>query len=265
MDKPVYWNQRRRQQFQHREFSTMTAPRLNSADPAPAQRRTATLNRLLDVSLVLNTNLSLKPMLMHIMEAACEITEAEAASVLLYNRNTDELRFVASNTPGANVDEMLRIPVPLEGSIAGQIVRERRAIVIQDAETDPRIYRSIDKSIGFVTRSLLGVPMPVKGSVVGVLEALNKRGGPWGEDDLHYLNILASHAAVAITNARQTEAIRKAYEELNKLDKIKSEFIAIASHELRTPLGVILGYASFLKEEAQGDASDHAAAVMNSA
>ena len=123
----------------------------------------------------------------------------------------------------------------------------------------------MDKSIGFVTRSLLGVPMHVKGSVVGVLEALNKRGGPWAEDDQHNLDILASHAAVAITNARQTEAIRKAYEELDKLDKVKSEFIAIASHELRTPLGVILGYASFLKEEAQGEASEHAAAVINSA
>lgn len=107
--------------------------------------------------------------------------------------------------------------------------------------------------------------MHVKGSVIGVLEALNKREGGWTQDDLNNLTILASHAAVAISNARQTEALRKANEELNKLDKIKNDFIAIASHELRTPLSVILGYASFLKDEAQGEASDHAAAVLNSA
>ena len=43
-------------------------------------------------------------------------------------------------------------------------------------------------------------------------------------------------------------ALQKANEELNQLDKLKSDFIAIASHELRTPLGVILGYTSFLQE-----------------
>src|SRR5262249_2277002 len=66
------------------------------------------------------------------------------------------------------------------------------------------------------------------------------------------------------------EALQKAYDELDQLDKLKNDFIAIASHELRTPLGVILGYASFLKEELTEDnpdseANEHAEAVLNSA
>lgn len=223
------------------------------------------LSRLLDVSLVLNLNVALKPILGYIMEAACEIALCDAASILLYNKNSDELRFAASNTPGADTDALQKIPVPMANSIGGQIVRENRPIIIQNADEDPRIYRTVDESIGFTTKSLLGVPMHVKGSVIGVLEALNKREGGWTQEDLNNLTILASHAAVAISNARQTEALRKANEELNKLDKIKNDFIAIASHELRTPLSVILGYASFLKDEAQGEASDHAAAVLNSA
>ena len=64
------------------------------------QRRNAILTRMLEVSLVLNSNLALKPLLTYIMEEACAITEAEAASVLLYDRKTDELRFVASMSPG---------------------------------------------------------------------------------------------------------------------------------------------------------------------
>jgi signal transduction histidine kinase len=228
-------------------------------------RRNEILQRLLEISLSLNGSVSLKPLLNSIMEAACEIVDSEAASILLYVSNTDELRFAASNTPGENIETLMRVPVPLEGSVAGQIARENRPIIIQDATVDPRIYRPVDLSIGFVTRSLLGVPLHIKGNVIGVLEALNKRTGRWTEDDVYYVSILASHAAVAIQNARQAEAIRKAYTELDKLDKIKNDFIAIASHELRTPLGVILGYASFLKEEAQGEASGHADAVLNSA
>ncbi len=228
------------------------------------QRQNAVLNRLLDVSLILNSNLAIKPLLGFIMEATCEITSSEAASIMLYDRNADQLRFVAANSPGTDMAKLAAIPVPMEGSIGGQIVRENRSIMIQD-ESDPRIYRPVDNAIKFRTRSLLGVPMQIKGEVIGVLESVNKREGPWTEEDRSHLSILASQAAVAIQNAQQAEALRKAYDSLHQLDKLKSDFIAIASHELRTPLGVILGYASFLQEEAQGEASEHATAVLNSA
>jgi signal transduction histidine kinase len=228
-------------------------------------RRNTILGRLLEVSLILNSNMALAPMLNYIMEAVCEITEADAASVLLYDAKKDQLRFVAANTPGADVNEMLKIPVPMESSVAGQIARENHYIVIDDAAQDARIFRPVDKSIGFTTRSLLGVPLYVKGTLIGVLEAINKRAERWTPDDVGYLQILASHAAVALQNAQQTEALRAANAELEKLDKIKNDFIAIASHELRTPLGVILGYASFLKEESEGEVSEHATAVLNSA
>jgi signal transduction histidine kinase len=58
--------------------------------------------------------------------------------------------------------------------------------------------------------------------------------------------------------------LRKANQELSELDKLKNDFIAIASHELRTPLAVILGYASFLQDESEGKASEHAAKVLAS-
>jgi signal transduction histidine kinase len=61
------------------------------------------------------------------------------------------------------------------------------------------------------------------------------------------------------------QQLQRAYDELNKLDTLKNDFIAIASHELRTPLSVILGYATFLKEDAEGEVGEHAAAVLNSA
>ena len=61
------------------------------------QRQNGVLNRLLDVSLILNSNLAIKPLLGFIMEATCEITSSEAASIMLYDQNADELRFVAVN------------------------------------------------------------------------------------------------------------------------------------------------------------------------
>lgn len=236
------------------------------------EQQATILNRLLDVSVILNSNLALKPLLQFIMSSVCEITDSEAASILLYDGKADQLRFVASNTPGTNIEELDKIPVPMEGSKAGEIFRENRPVMVQDASAaDAGIYRPVDTTIGFVTRSLLGVPMRVKeGDPIGVLEAVNKKQGEWTDNDRNHLSILAAQAAVAIQNAQQAEALQKAYDELDQLDKLKNDFIAVASHELRTPLGVILGYASFLKEELTEDnpdseANEHAEAVLNSA
>lgn len=160
---------------------------------------------------------------------------------------------------------MARIPVPMESSIAGAIFRENRPQIINRVELDPRHYREVGQKIKFETRSLIGVPMRIKDNVTGVLEALNQREGSFDEDDAAILSIIASQAAVAINNARLLDALQKAYQELGKVHKIKSDFIAIASHELRTPLGVILGYAAFLKEDAQGQSLELAEAVLNAA
>lgn len=223
------------------------------------------LNELTEISTVLNSTLQLDPLLEYIMDKAAEITDSAAASVLLWNQNTQELFFAATSSKDSVSQSLIGKPVPMN-SIAGTILREKRIIVVDDAQQDPRHYDKLDEESKFVTSSLLGVPMTSKNRVIGVLEAINKRNLPWTDEDQHYLSILAAQAAVAIESAQLVRALRKANEELNQLDKLKSDFIAIASHELRTPLGVIMGYASFLQEDARDKAvSDHAEKVMGSA
>ncbi|OGO10499.1 MAG: hypothetical protein A2Z66_11615 [Chloroflexi bacterium RBG_13_66_10] len=221
------------------------------------------LSRMVEVSVTLNSTLDLDRLLQFIIGTAADLVACEAASVMLVDENTHELFFAAAT--GSDPRELAGIPVPLEGSIAGTIVREDRPLIINDVTTDPRHFRQVGEKTGFQTRSLIGVPMRIRERVLGVLEAVNKRQGVFNEADLQTLSIIASLAAVAIENARLLRALQGAYDELGKLDKLKSDFIAVASHELRTPLGVILGYAAILKEEAAGESSGHAAAVLNSA
>ncbi len=222
------------------------------------------LSRLVEISLVVNSTLDLRALLSTIMNHAAEITGAESASIMLYDQKSGQLRFVATST-SPEAPELLDIPVPLDGSIAGSILRDNAPVMLDDVSQDPRHFRSTDEKSGFVTRSLLGVPMCYKDKPIGVLEAVNKKSGTWADNDRRSLIVLASQAAIAIKNAQMVEQLRRAYNELDQLGKLKDDFISIASHELRTPLSVILGYASFLREDASDELSAHAAAVLNSA
>ena len=233
----------------------------NAADLA---RKVAVLTRLAETTVVLNSSLKLKTLLSELMNTAAEIVGAEGASVLLWDARQNELRFAATTTGEAS-ESLIGRPVPLEGSLAGTIWRDNRTLTIEDTSADPRHYREVDQSIAFQTRSLLGVPMRSKQRVIGVLEAVNKRAPPWSADDARYLEILAAQAAVAIEGAQLVGALQKANDELAQLDKLKSDFIALASHELRTPLGVILGYATFLQDNEDTGVRGLADKVVDSA
>jgi signal transduction histidine kinase len=212
------------------------------------------LTRILEISEALTSTLDLEPLLQQILVAATELTETEAASIMLHDERAGDLRFVAAS----NNQELVRqnIRVPIEDSIAGTIFTTRQPMLIENADNDPRHNDQVDQKIDFQTRSILGVPLLIKDRATGVVEVVNKvQNVPFSSEDIQVLSTLAAHAAVAIENAQLVNALRKAYQKLNDLDKLKSNFIAIASHELRTPLALILGYASMIKEES-GDKSD---------
>lgn len=222
------------------------------------------LTQLAEISASLNAQIRLKPLLKHIMDVAVQITDCEAASVLLWDVRKQQLVFRASTTVQHTDVDLIGMPVPMD-SIAGRVFRENRILQVDDVRKDRRHYQGVDRNIDFQTHSLLGVPLTYKDRVIGVLEAMNKRTMPWTSDDRHYLRILAAQAAVSIESAQLVTELKRANEELNEVDKLKNDFIAIASHELRTPLGVIMGYASFLQEEESESAKEHASKVLESA
>lgn len=228
------------------------------------ENKVSILQQLADISASLNAQVKIRPLLKHIMDVAVQITDCEAASVLLWDNVKQQLVFAASTTTTANDTNLFGMVVPMD-SIAGTIYKENRVMQVDDTRQEPRHYEKVDEDIQFETRSLLGVPLTYKGRPIGVLEAMNKRTMPWTADDRNYLTTLAAQAAVAIENTKMLTELREANQELSEVDKLKNDFIAIASHELRTPLGVIMGYASFLQEEESTSAKENAGKVLESA
>lgn len=226
-------------------------------------KRLKQMERLVEVSLTLNSTQNLEELLQSIIQTATEILECEAASILLHDEKRNRLFFAAAT--GSDPKKLAQIPVPLDGSLAGNIFREDKTIILNDVTHDPRHYGAVGEQINFQPRSLLGVPMRIKEQGVGVLEALNKRNGEFSQEDARLLSVVASHAAIAIHNAQLIHALQKAYEDISETDRLKSNFLALASHELRTPLGIIIGYASFLQESNLPDVTDNAERVLSAA
>jgi signal transduction histidine kinase len=182
--------------------------------------------RLIEISRDLTSTLDLEPLLNRIIEAARDLCDAEAASILLYDGAAKELYFQAAT----NMDPLMRgLSVPMD-SIAGWIVLNRQAVRISDVDKDERYFKKIAKTVSFATKSIMGVPLITKDKVIGVLEVLNKQKGEFSEADEDLLTVLGAQAAVAIENAHLFQ---------------QSDLIAEFVHELRNPLASI-NTASYL-------------------
>lgn len=222
------------------------------------------LERLIRMMAVVNSTLDLPQLLDIIAELAAQLTHTASASVLLIDERSKELRFVA--VTGQHSDNLKPVVVPMDRSIAGTVVQENRPLLIRDVRADPRWYQDADQASGFDTHSIIAVPLQLRGEVIGVVEAVNKQdGSDMAWDDVEILSTLATQAAIAVNNARLLTQLQAAYDELNQLDRLKSEFIAVAAHELRTPLSLILGYSAFLQANSSGLARGHAEVVLQGA
>jgi signal transduction histidine kinase len=170
----------------------------------------------------------------------------------MYEEETDLLKFVSG--PSAFREVMKRTRMPLEKSVAGWVYRQAKPVHIPDIRKDPRIQPEIENILGFQIRSILAIPLTFRAETIGVIEVFNKHNeAHYTEDDVTILETLASQAAVVTLGTLLIEETEHAYKELEELERVKSNFIAIAAHELRTPLGLILGHATFLSESITDD------------
>jgi signal transduction histidine kinase len=192
----------------------------------------ARLERLIEISRSLNSTLSLGPLLDLVVGAARELSEAEDCSIMLVDRSSGQLYFkAATNLPGVR-----SIVVPMDGSIAGWVVRIGEPLVISNARKDPRFSRNIvktDEQSGSITLSVLAVPLIARENVIGVLEAINKKDKiEFTQEDTELLTVLGDQAAVAVQNALLFQ---------------QSDLISEIVHEMRTPLTSIVAYADLMQ------------------
>ena len=221
------------------------------------QRRNRGLAMLNQVGQELVATLDLQQVTVRSLQAVTEIIGAEGATVWLWDENQNRgksevqedwliCRVVFHQGQG-------RSPANLRlrsgQGVVGWVAQNGESVVVASTSDDPRFSSTVDEQTGFRTVSLLAVPLQVRGSILGVLEVVNKLSGDFDTDDQLLVETLAVSAAIAIDNARLVRALRQHTVELEARNEELDTFAHTVAHDLKGPLGYIVGFAQVLEED----------------
>ncbi|MBI4819219.1 MAG: GAF domain-containing protein [Deltaproteobacteria bacterium] len=176
-------------------------------DYASVVRRNQKLTALLEVAKAMTAERDLDRLLNLIMRESVRTVDAERCTLFLLDRERGELW---SKIAHGMAQEIIRLQIGV--GIAGHVAETGEILNIADAYEDARFSRSTDVQTGYHTKTILCVPMIGTKGVVGVVQALNHAGGPFGADDEELLMALCANAAAAIENASLYEEIERLFE-----------------------------------------------------
>lgn len=179
---------------------------------ASAERRERRHQALVEIIHEITTTLERDELLDRILEQARDLLAVEATSIWLRDPQKDGRGdLVLHMATGHRREHMTAHRVPAGQGIIGHVVASGQPVMVNDVRADPRFYSRIDEQTGFVTRSIVCVPLhapgirlggergAIRGSVIGGAQALNKLDGrPFTVEDLEIFETLARQAATVI-------------------------------------------------------------------
>ncbi|MCA9980502.1 MAG: GAF domain-containing protein, partial [Anaerolineales bacterium] len=227
---------------------------------------TTTLN---EIGRALSSTLNLEEVLDLILENMATLIDYNRAAVFMHRRSALEL-MSSRGFPATAQD--LRIPITDDEDVFLHIYHTKQPLAIPDVTLYPgwKQFETLPNA-----RTWLGIPLLREDEVVGMLSLAREAAEPYTQDEIDLTVAFANQAAVALQNARlynrvnrfnqqlefevqqRTQALTEAYDQLEKLDRTKSDFISVASHELRTPITVLRGYSDMLRHDGTIQANDY--------
>jgi PAS domain S-box-containing protein len=177
-----------------------------------AQRRADVMAALAQSAASINASLELEDVLQRILDQTSQALGAEAVSLALVDVDSGELEFRAGT--GLGRDEILGLRVKVGQGVVGWVAEQGEGVVVRDVSKDERFFKGVDELTGHDTQAIVAAPIRVKGTVIGVVEAINPQ---IDNTTLNVLEGIGNLAGSAISHARvftQAEVARRRYLEL---------------------------------------------------
>jgi len=164
---------------------------------------------LIEINALINSNYKdIHSLLSTIMESATRLSNADASSLFLIDKEKNELYFEVAL--GSKGKEVQKYTVKMGEGIAGWTAQNNKSLIVNDAANDKRHMRKIGDEINYQSKTIMAVPMRVRDECIGVLEVLNKKNeSGFTQEDIEWLEIFANQSALAIVNAKAMEEANK--------------------------------------------------------
>jgi len=230
------------------------------------------INYLMKSALVLSAEIDLAQLLKKIMNVVLESSGAQHGYLLI--REQEELVVAAENHVGKSQKPLERhynfTDAPgICQAIVNYVFRTREKVVLRDAAHEGD-FRDTPEVTMYGLRSVLCLPLVKQAELIGVLYLENRLSeGIFTQEKIGMTELLTSHAAISLENARLLEKMRRYQDHLEEevqyrttdlvmardaaeaANRAKSVFLNNMGHELRTPLNAILGFSSMMRNNAR--------------
>ena len=161
-----------------------------------------------------------------VFDRVLETLDAEAGSLWLVDKKGQQN--ICHLAEGPAKKGVLGLRLPLGKGVVGAVIESQQPEVILDCSLDERFSKDVDSRTGFVTRSMICVPLVIDGESYGAIQIVNKRhgvNGQFDEDDQELVIQLAAGASLSVKNARILE-MESRVDEMNILMAISKEVVS---------------------------------------
>ena len=164
-----------------------------------AQQRASELSTIKQIGSVLaSSTFDIGQVLNYTMDMIRVTMQVEAGSLLMIEDNLLKIK-TAFNV---NLEKVSDFSIQLGQGIAGHVAATGDCTIDNHVQVSSLFFSAIDQATGFVTQSVLCVPMISQGRVIGVIEVLNKTNGYFSAEDQQLLQSISSSVSIAIENSR---------------------------------------------------------------
>lgn len=189
--------------------------------PQNSKEHNEQIKALYEISRAMTSDMYIEDILKLIVNVTAQVTGSKICSIMLVDEKEKLIKIRASQ---AISDEYLKKPpLKIDEGIAGKVIKTKQPVVVKDVREEPDYkHRDIAAREGMV--SMLGVPMNVKGKVIGVLNIYTAKPHKFSEREIEVLGSIANQSAIIIENTElmvKTKVLQEEIDIRKKIEKAK--------------------------------------------
>ena len=189
------------------------------------QAKLERLTLLYEINRDFHSTQDLAELMPKVFEDVLKAMNCEGGSLWMWD--DDAKMITCENAFGPGSENVKGLKLPKGTGIVGWVINMKKPTIVKDATADKRFAGTTDQKTGFVTKSMICVPLLTQAGVLGAIQVLNKKGdtGQFNDEDLELCKVMAENAAGAIVNARAYESEKTARERIqvfNEFNKAQS-------------------------------------------